>query len=78
MEHGLAHGREEKEAGERTSCAAPRHPVHPSPHRRTQDGYTVYSDLPGALPVTSDEIALLRAFLADEIRTILFDDDQDW
>lgn len=42
----------------------------------THDGYVVRCDLPLTLPITKDEIALLRAFLAVEINAIL-DGDTD-
>ena len=42
---------------------------------KNSDGITVVSDLPGSLPVVREEVALLRAFLSDEIRAILNDED---
>jgi hypothetical protein len=38
---------------------------------RNADGILVSSDLPDRLPVLRDEVALLRAFLAAEIKAIL-------
>ena len=35
----------------------------------------VISDLPRHIPVDSDEIALLRAFLSDDIRAIMQDEE---
>lgn len=43
----------------------------------TPDGYVVRCDLPAGLPVTKDELTLLRAFLAGDINAILDGDDQE-
>ncbi|CAA2142437.1 hypothetical protein [Hyphomicrobium sp. ghe19] len=40
-----------------------------------QDGLAVWDDLPRTLSITSEEVALLRAFLAVELTAIL--DGQD-
>lgn len=76
MEQMFGHGREGTEAREGAPCAAPPHRVHTVPDRRMRDGYVVHSDLSEALPVTGDEVALLRAFLSAEIRAILQGEDQ--
>ena len=73
MEHGFAHDREDKQAREDIPCAGPN--CHAG-CRRTVDGYVVHIDLPDTLPVTGDEIALLQAFLSDEIRAILHGEDR--
>ncbi|ALC11049.1 hypothetical protein [Sphingopyxis sp. 113P3] len=48
----------------------------PGPHAaRTNDAGTgVISDLPTALPVLREEVAILRAYLAREIDAILFEE----
>ena len=77
MEHGFAHGREERQALQETSRAERDVGAGSAQRRRTVDGYLVAVDLPDNLPVTDDEIALLRAFLSDEIRAILNGEDQE-
>lgn len=56
--------------------AAPSSPAAPVENgaKITHDGYVVRCDLTETLPITKDEIALLRAFLAAEIHAILYDD----
>ncbi len=75
MEKWLGHEREEAQALEEAPCVEPC--VRPgSSHRRhTDDGNVVDVDFPDTLPVTGEEIALLRAFLHDEIRAILCSED---
>lgn len=77
MEHGFAHDREDTRAREDIPCAGPRRHAGSSRCRRTVDGYVVTIDAPESLPVTGDEIALLRAFLYDEIWAILHGEDQE-
>ncbi|NGO62460.1 hypothetical protein G6N76_02145 [Rhizobium daejeonense] len=49
--------------------------VCPVGRRGHRDGIAVISDVPESLPVTAEEIGLLRAFLRDEISAILHGDD---
>lgn len=53
--------------------AAPSSPAAPVDKgaKVTHDGYVVRCDLPEILPITKEEVALLRAFLAVEINAIL-------
>lgn len=77
MERCFGHEREEAQALDETSRVEPCDRPCSSHRRRTVDGYLVDVDFPDSLPVTDDEIALLRAFLSDEIRAILNGEDQD-
>lgn len=43
--------------------------------QRPQEERVVQTDLPRSLPILREEIALLRAYLADEINALLFDED---
>lgn len=42
---------------------------------KTRRGVRIVSDLPDRLPITTEEIGLLRAFLAEEISAILRGED---
>jgi len=75
MENWLGHELDEASALEEASCVEPCDGSGSSRRRRTVDGYIVDVDFPDTLPVTGDEIALLRAFLHDEIRAILYGED---
>lgn len=77
MERGFADSGEERQAWEETSRAEVRSHESSSRHRSTPDGYVVRTDLPETFPVTSEEIALLRAFLHDEIQAILNGEDDE-
>jgi hypothetical protein len=69
----LIHWRRQSLARSREVHAGVAPPV--ARRRATTDGeITVLSNLPRRLPVLREEIAILRAFLAREINTILFDD----
>lgn len=48
--------------------------VCPVDRRYQRDGIAIISDVPEPLPVTAEEIGLLRAFLRDEISAILHGD----
>lgn len=74
MEHGF-----EQDAGrpqEEISSVEPRRTTVLSHGCHTADGYDVHSDLSENLPVTADEIALLRTFLSAEITAIIHDDNE--
>ena len=43
--------------------------------QRPQEERVVQTDLPRSLPILREELALLRAYLADEINALLFDGD---
>jgi len=60
-------GRESREANRRRS---PR----PGPRPRKKLTQTVVSNLPDVLPSLPEELAIWRAFLADEIDAILWED----
>lgn len=77
MERCFEHEREEAQALEDAPCVEPYGCPGSSRSRCTSDGYIVHADLPSNLPVTSDEIALLKAFLHDEIRAILNGEDEE-
>lgn len=77
MEHGFAHEGGKRRTWDETFRAEPHSYANASQGCRTPDGYVVHLDLPDNLPVTSEEIALLRAFLSDEIRAILHGEDQE-
>lgn len=74
MERVFGHDREEPYGQGEAPCTEPCRRAD-LPHRHfTSDGYVVHTDLAEDLPVTSEEIAILRAFLSDEIRAILSDE----
>ncbi len=77
MERGYAHSGEERQTLEETSGVRPRSYGGSTRHRCVSGGYVVRADLPESHPVTRDEIALLRAFLSDEIRAILNGEDEE-
>lgn len=76
MERCFGHEREEAQALDETSRVEPCDRPCSSHRRRTADGHVIDVNFPDSLPVTGDEIALLRAFLHDEIRAILYGEDQ--
>ena len=76
MDHGFAHDREERQALEKAPPANPCDGASASRHLCTPDGYVIHSELSDAFPITDEEIALLRAFLSDEIGAILHGEDQ--
>lgn len=76
MEYGFAHDREERQALEKTPRADPCDGASASRHRCTPDGYVIRSDLSETFSVTDEEIALLRAFLSDDIGAILHGEEQ--
>lgn len=43
--------------------------------RKGDEERAVQTDLPKALPILREEVALLRAYLADEINALLFDEE---
>lgn len=77
MEHGSGYDAGEAQPLGNDSRAEPYLPSVPERPRYTPDGYAVQSDLPESLPVTAAEIALLRAFLSDEINAILYGEDRE-
>ncbi|RFC65624.1 MULTISPECIES: hypothetical protein [Mesorhizobium] len=76
MEHGLGQDAGRPQAQEEISGAEPR--LHAAPYhcRHTPDGYDVLTDMSENLPVTHEEIALLRAFLSAEISAIIHGDNE--
>ncbi|OQM76243.1 hypothetical protein BFN67_15220 [Pseudaminobacter manganicus] len=76
MEHGFGHDLGRQQAQEEISRAEPRTHAAPDRSRRTADGYDVHADL-SEIPVTGEEIALLRAFLSSEINAILSSETHD-
>ena len=62
-----SHGSQSASNDAKTVDAQPRSPGTVA----TSDGIAILNDLPAFLPVQKAEIALLRAFLADEIDAIL-------
>jgi hypothetical protein len=70
MEHGFGQDAGRRQAQEEISRAEPRLHAAPDRSRRTADGYDVHTDL-SEIPVTSEEIGLLRSFLSFEINAIL-------
>lgn len=75
MENWFAHNSEGSQTPGDAIVAGPEAIAEVSQRRRVADAYIVSIDAPENLPVTSDEITLLRTFLANEIRAILYGED---
>lgn len=77
MEHGFEHSPEEAQLQQDEFRVQPRRRAS-SPRRRcVSDDYVVHIDFGEHLRITSEEIAILRTFLSDEIRTILYNEGQE-
>jgi len=75
MEHGCEQDAGRPQAQEEISGVGPRGTA--LSHRRcTADGYVVHSDLPESLPITAEEVALLRTFFSAEISAIIHGDNE--
>lgn len=74
MEHRFKHDHEKRPGRKSNPCVGSC--CHEeAPHHHTVDGYIVKIEDLESLPITDDEITLLRVFLRDEIQAILFDED---
>lgn len=75
VEHGYRHIPDQEREIDAQLPVCVRSPGRRCP-RQTCDGYATISDMPDELPITPDEVALLRTFLSAEINAIIYGDEE--
>lgn len=76
MENGFKHDHAERPGRKSNPCVGTCCHEDVPQHHHSVDGYVIHLDDLESLPVTNEEIALLQAFLHDEIQAILLEKDE--